>query len=55
MRAHGEIGAVAGRADVEGDLSFGTDEGAAGIVGCGARGYAFRCAGSCVDAGGGFG
>jgi len=55
LRAHGSLGAVAGRADVEGDLSFGADEGAAGIVGCGTRGYALRCTGSCVDTGGGSG
>lgn len=32
----GEVGLVVGRADFEGDLGFGADKGAAGIIRCGA-------------------
>lgn len=45
LRALGQHGAVVGRADVKGHLGFGADEGAAGVVGCGAGGDGLRGAG----------
>ncbi len=45
LGALGEDGAVFGAADVKGDLGFGADEGAAGVVGGGAGGDGARGAG----------
>ena len=45
MRARRQHGAVVGRADLKGDLGFGADVGAAGVVGGGAGGDGLRGAG----------
>lgn len=50
--ARGEEGLVVGGADVEGDLGFGADEGAAGVVGGRARGDGLAGAGGGVEGGG---
>lgn len=42
LRTLGQHGAVVGRAYVKGDLGFGADEGAAGVVGGGAGGDGLR-------------
>lgn len=47
--ARGEDGFVVGRADLEGHLGFGTDEGAAGVVGGGTSGDGLAGAGRGVD------
>ena len=48
----GQDGAVVGGADVKGDLGFGADVSATGVVGCGASGDGLRGAGRGVEGAG---